>query len=258
MLLSYLIQRKKGKQSLRDMDHWSQVDLNGGKNSAPIRKQQQTYLGNMEKKIQGPECGHLGILVSCGPKSGIISLLSGSVFTQSSFENRSSIGFDAPQKILNVIHLVFQSKPLSWSQLFLCLHVSCKRNCPTPRANYSLFQDFLYYDLFFWRKHPQNGPFFNCSHFAPMTEGSLLSLTKKPNTIWSELSPSSVLEVRSNGNKLFMVCNNVNYPTFPIDIHFLSFFILFSAHYWRAGKHFPDGGNEAAGDLEIESCFIST
>lgn len=86
-----------------------------------------------------------------------------------------------------------------------------------------------------------------CLFCAADRELSAETRQEEPNTIWSEFSPGSVLEVWSDGNKPFMesiyfvmFLRCMNYTVFsPINIHFLSFFISFLAHCGGAGKQFP-------------------
>lgn len=130
---------------------------------------------------------------------------------------------------------MFQSKPLSWSQLFPCLHVSCKRICPTLRANYSLFQDFyFYYDLFFcYSNNPKMVPFFFLIVLILCRWQRVLCWEETKCHlvgVLAQLSPPSLQrrEQTACGFHLFGVCNNVNYPTTSHWAESISTFFHFS------------------------------
>lgn len=101
-----------------------------------------------------------------------------------------------------------------------------------------------------------------------MTESSLLRLRKKkPNTIWSEFSPSAVLEVCADGNTLFVVSiclafpPRVNYPASSYSAESISTFIFHFVFQLIVGRQVsisPVDGDWDAGDLDGASRFINT
>lgn len=193
--------------------------------------------------MQGPEFSE-----RC-PNRGIISLLS--VFTQcsTSFQSRSSIWFVDSQKSQNVIHLVFQSKPLKRSQLFLSLHVSCKRICPTPRANYSLFQDFFHCDLIFWRKHPPESGASSIVFILRRWQRALCCVWGRRNQ--TPFGPSSRPAQSSRSAPMGTHCSwypfvwrfrpvlIIRPPRIQPNQYPLSFFILFFSSLWEGRWAFP-------------------
>lgn len=160
------------------------------------------------------------------------------------------------KKGLNVIHFVFQSKPLSRSQLFLSLPVSCKRICPTPRANYSLFQDFVFFTMtyFFLRKHlAKTVPFRLCLFCAHDRELSVefQEAETKHHLVWAlaQLSPRSPQRWEQTVHRihLFGVCNKVFRPMLiiqPPRIQLYQYPLSFIFHFvfsslWEGRWTFP-------------------
>lgn len=133
----------------------------------------------------------------------------------------------------------FTVKPLSRSQLF-----------PSPLVSRGFYSRIFLWFIFCGNNEKKIVPFRLCLFCTDDRELSVEAQQEEPNTIWSEFSPSSVLEVWSDGSKPFMesiyfafaamFLHHINYPVFSrINIHFLSFFILFPAHCGRAGEQFP-------------------
>lgn len=178
-----------------------------------------------------------------------------------------------------MIHLVFWSKTFSTSKLFLSLHVSCERICPTPRANYSSSQDFFFLlcPIFLYANTtpPKKWCLFPLCLSRPTTESSLLSLgEKKPNAIWSEFSPRlgppslQRWEQTVPGAHLFWRLQRCFRPVLIIrrtrvqpnryPLSFISHFVFSSL--WEAGQVnvSPDDGDWDAGDPDGASRFSNT
>lgn len=193
--------------------------------------------------------------------SHLVAPLSGSAFIQSSssFQNRSSIWFVDSRKSLNVIHWVFQSKPLSRSQLFPSPHVS--------RGFYS--RNFLLWPIF-CGNNEKKLCLFDCVYFAQMTKSSLLRHSKRNQTPFGPTSrpaqswKSGAMGTNRSWNPFILHLQQCFCTTLIIQYSAESistfFHFSFSFQLIVAGQvnNFPKDCDWDTGDLNGEPSFINT